>query len=63
MIYFLPVVTSTIATALIWNWLYQPSLGLFNQIFAITGVAYPAFPAVAGPSPPLHRGLCDVGKM
>ena len=32
MVYFLPVVTSTIATALIWNWLYQPSLGLFNQI-------------------------------
>jgi multiple sugar transport system permease protein len=35
MIYFLPVVTSTIATALIWKWLYQPSLGLFNQILEL----------------------------
>lgn len=35
MIYFLPVVTSTIATALIWAWLYQPSLGLFNQILEL----------------------------
>lgn len=32
MVYFIPVVTSTIATALIWAWLYQPAFGLFNQI-------------------------------
>jgi multiple sugar transport system permease protein len=31
-VYFLPVVTSVIATALMWKWLYQPSLGLFNQL-------------------------------
>ena len=36
MIYFLPVVTSTIATALIWKWLYQPSFGLFNQILELS---------------------------
>jgi multiple sugar transport system permease protein len=35
MVYFLPVVTSTIATALIWAWLFQPSLGLFNQILEL----------------------------
>jgi ABC-type sugar transport system permease subunit len=35
MLYFIPVVTSTIATALIWTWLYQPSFGLFNQILQI----------------------------
>jgi len=35
MVYFLPVVTSTIATALIWKWLYQPSFGLFNQILEL----------------------------
>ena len=34
-IYFMPVVTSTIATALIWSWLYQPSFGLFNQLLAM----------------------------
>ena len=38
MVYFLPVVTSTIATALIWNWLYQPTLGLFNQLLTLLGM-------------------------
>jgi multiple sugar transport system permease protein len=38
MIYFIPVVTSTIATALIWQWLYQPSFGLFNQILELLGL-------------------------
>ncbi|MCS7220833.1 MAG: sugar ABC transporter permease [Anaerolineae bacterium] len=37
-IYFLPVVTSTIATALVWKWLYQPSLGLFNQLLTLAGL-------------------------
>lgn len=37
-IYFLPVVTSVIATALIWKWLYQPQLGLFNQILGMFGL-------------------------
>jgi multiple sugar transport system permease protein len=37
-IYFLPVVTSEIATGLIWAWLYQPSLGLINQILEIVGL-------------------------
>lgn len=37
-VYFLPVVTSTIATGLIWAWLYQPSLGLFNQILELVGL-------------------------
>jgi ABC-type sugar transport system permease subunit len=38
MIYFIPVVTSTIATALIWQWLYQPSFGLFNQLLELAGL-------------------------
>lgn len=38
MVYFIPVVTSTIATALIWQWLYQPSFGLFNQILQLLGL-------------------------
>jgi multiple sugar transport system permease protein len=33
--YFLPVVTSTIATALVWKWLYQPSFGLINQLLEL----------------------------
>jgi multiple sugar transport system permease protein len=35
MVYFLPVVTPVIATALIWKFLYQPSYGLFNQILML----------------------------
>jgi len=37
-VYFLPVVTSVIATALMWKWLYQPSLGLFNQLLDMAGL-------------------------
>jgi len=37
-IYFLPVVASAIATALMWKWLYQPSLGLFNQLLGVVGI-------------------------
>lgn len=37
-IYFLPVVASTIATALMWKWLYQPQLGLFNQLLGMVGL-------------------------
>ena len=31
-LYFLPVVTSAIATGVLWRWLYQPEYGLFNTI-------------------------------
>lgn len=31
-IYFLPVVTSMVAIALVWNWMYDPSHGLINTV-------------------------------
>jgi multiple sugar transport system permease protein len=37
--YFLPVVTSTIAVALVWQWIYAPDSGLLNQ--ALTAVGLP----------------------
>lgn len=37
-VYFVPVVTSIIATALIWGWLYQPRYGLFNQVLTLLGM-------------------------
>ena len=37
-VYFLPVVASAIATALMFKWLYQPQLGLFNRILEIVGL-------------------------
>jgi multiple sugar transport system permease protein len=38
LIYFLPVMTSTIAIATIWLWLYQPRFGLFNQALSLVGL-------------------------
>jgi multiple sugar transport system permease protein len=32
MIYFIPVVTSVIATAFVWRYMYQPRIGIFNLI-------------------------------
>ncbi len=37
--YFLPVVTSTIAIALVWQWIYSPDSGLLNQFLGWFGIA------------------------
>jgi multiple sugar transport system permease protein len=37
--YFLPVVTSTIAIALVWQWIYSPESGLLNQFIGLFGIA------------------------
>ncbi len=37
--YFLPVVTSTIAIALVWQWIYSPDAGLLNQVLGAFGIA------------------------
>jgi multiple sugar transport system permease protein len=37
--YFLPVVTSTIAIALVWQWIYSPDSGLLNQFIGVFGIA------------------------
>jgi multiple sugar transport system permease protein len=36
--YFLPVVTSTIAIALVWQWIYSPDSGLLNQVLESFGI-------------------------
>lgn len=36
--YFLPVVTSTIAVALVWQWIYAPDSGLLNQALGALGI-------------------------
>jgi multiple sugar transport system permease protein len=33
--YFLPVVSSTVAVALMWEWLYQPDFGLINYVLGL----------------------------
>ena len=37
-IYFLPVITSSVAIAFVWDWLYQPQIGLFNAILTTLGL-------------------------
>lgn len=43
-IYFFPVVTSMVAIALVWNWIYDPQYGLLNwflhQLFGIEPIAW-----------------------
>ena len=37
--YFLPVVTSTIAVALVWQWILSPDAGLLNQALGVLGIS------------------------
>jgi len=37
--YFLPVVTSTIAIALVWQWIYSADSGLLNQVLGVFGIS------------------------
>jgi multiple sugar transport system permease protein len=36
--YFLPVVTSTIAIALVWQWIYASPSGLLNEVLGVVGI-------------------------
>jgi multiple sugar transport system permease protein len=36
--YFLPVVTSTIAIALVWQWIYNADQGLLNEVLGLVGI-------------------------
>lgn len=36
--YFIPVVTSIVAVAFVWRWLYEPSFGLINYLLGLVGL-------------------------
>ncbi|NPV07477.1 MAG: sugar ABC transporter permease [Anaerolineae bacterium] len=40
-VFFLPVVTSTVAVALVWFWLYNPEFGAINYFLALVGIKGP----------------------
>jgi multiple sugar transport system permease protein len=40
-VYYLPAVVSGVAVALLWGWLYEPRIGLFNTILARFGIEGP----------------------
>lgn len=39
--YYLPVVTSGVATALLWQWIFNPRLGLLNYLLSLMGISGP----------------------
>ncbi|WP_244364353.1 carbohydrate ABC transporter permease [Paenibacillus cellulositrophicus] len=41
--YFIPVVTSSVAVALVWTWLYNPSYGLINSVLMSLGIEGPGW--------------------
>ena len=42
-VYFIPFVTSTVAIAWVWRWLYQPQYGLFNVMLSFMGLPQQPF--------------------
>ncbi|AYY12049.1 sugar ABC transporter permease [Actinobacteria bacterium YIM 96077] len=62
--YFLPVVTSWVVVALVWQWLLNPSNGLINQILGFFNLYEPGWwtdPAWAMPSVILASAWKDLG--
>jgi multiple sugar transport system permease protein len=41
--YFLPVVTSWVAVALVWKWLFNPTFGLINTLLGFIGISGPSW--------------------
>jgi multiple sugar transport system permease protein len=41
--FFLPSITPIIASALLWTWIYQPTLGLLNYLLGLVGIEGPAW--------------------
>ena len=40
-IYFLPVISSTVAVAIVWQWIYNPEFGLLNYFLEFVGIKGP----------------------
>jgi multiple sugar transport system permease protein len=41
--FFLPSITPIIASALLWTWIYQPTIGLLNYLLSFIGIQGPAW--------------------
>jgi multiple sugar transport system permease protein len=42
-VYYLPTVTSGVAIAMLWQWIYQPSYGLINTMLSYLGISGPGW--------------------
>lgn len=64
LIYFLPVVTSWVVAAILWQWLLQPSSGMVNHLLGLVGIPGPGWytdPNWTMPSVILASAWKDVG--
>ncbi len=43
-VYFLPYITSIAATSLIWSFMYDPNVGILNEILTFLGLPFQGFP-------------------
>ena len=41
--FFMPMVTSTVAVAMVWYWLYAPDMGLINYLLGLIGIEGPGW--------------------
>jgi multiple sugar transport system permease protein len=41
--FFLPHITATVAIALVWAWMFEPNIGLFNALLDLVGIHGPAW--------------------
>ncbi|MEV4411496.1 sugar ABC transporter permease [Catellatospora sp. NPDC049609] len=41
--FFLPHITATVAIALVWMWMFEPNVGLFNAVLSMAGLNGPAW--------------------
>jgi multiple sugar transport system permease protein len=42
-VYFLPVISSTVAVAMVWQWIYNPQFGLLNYILSLFNITGPSW--------------------
>lgn len=64
LIYFLPVVTSWVVAAILWQWLLQPSSGVVNYVLSLVGIDGPGWytdPSWIMPSVILASVWKDIG--
>jgi len=64
LVYFLPVVTSWVVAAILWQWLLQPSSGIVNHLLGLIGIDGPGWytdPSWIMPSVILASAWKDVG--
>lgn len=42
-VYFLPVISSMVAVAMVWQWIYNPQFGLLNYLLSLIGIDGPSW--------------------